>query len=38
MYLHVGDMSHTKRNLEQMLCDLIEETEKWDLTPKPASL
>ena len=31
-------MSHTKRNVEQMLCDLIEEAEKWDLAPKPGSL
>ena len=27
-------MSHSKRNLEQMLRDLIEEAEKWDLAPK----
>ena len=31
-------MSHSKRNLEQMLRDLIEEAEKCDLAPKPASL
>ena len=31
-------MSHSKRNLEQMPRDLIEEAEKWDLAPKPASL
>ena len=27
-------MSHSKRNLEQMLRDLIEKAEKWDLAPK----
>ena len=31
-------MSHSKENFEQMLRDLIEESEKWDLAPKPASL
>ena len=31
-------MSHSKRNLEQMLRDLTEEAEKWDLAPKLASL
>ena len=31
-------MSHSQSNLEQMLRDLIEEAEKWDLAPKPASL
>ena len=31
-------MSHSKRNLEQVLWDLIEEAEKCDLAPKPASL
>ena len=30
-------MSHTKK-LEHMLRDLSEETSKWDLEPKPASL
>ena len=30
-------MSHTK-SLEQMLRDLIEEANRWDLVPKPASL
>ena len=27
-------MSHSKSNLEQMLRDLMEEAEKWDLAPK----
>ena len=27
-------MSHSNRNLERMLRDLIEEAEKWDLAPK----
>ena len=31
-------MSHSKIDLEQMLQDLVEEAEKWDLVPKPASL
>ena len=31
-------MSHSKGNLEQMLQNLIEEAEKWDLVPKHASL
>ena len=31
-------MSHSKENLEHMLCDLIEESGRWDLEPKPASL
>ena len=31
-------MSHSTRILEQMLRDLIEEAEKWDLAPEPASL
>ena len=31
-------MSHSKRNWEEMLRDLIEEAEKCDLAPKPASL
>ena len=31
-------MSYSKSHLEQMLKDLIRETEKWDLTPKPAGL
>ena len=30
--------SRSNRNLEQMLRDLIEEAEKWDLAPEPASL
>ena len=29
-------LSHSKRNLEQMLRDLIEELETWDLAPDPA--
>ena len=33
-----GIMSHSKRNLEQMLRDLIEEAEKWEVAPKTASL
>ena len=31
-------MFHSKRNLEQMLRDLIEEAETWNVAPKPASL
>ena len=31
-------MSHSKTHLEQMMKDLIEEAERWDLEPKPASL
>ena len=31
-------MSHSESHLEQMLQDLIEEAEKWDLHPKLASL
>ena len=31
-------MPHSKRNLEQMLKDLNQEAERWDLAPKPASL
>ena len=31
-------VSHSKRNWEQLLRDLIEEAEKWDLAPKLASL
>ena len=31
-------LSHSQRNLEQMLRDLIEEAGRWDLTPKPARL
>ena len=31
-------MSHLKTHLEQMMKDLIEEAERWDLEPKPASL
>ena len=31
-------MSHTKGNLQLMPLDLIEDAEKWDLAPKPASL
>ena len=31
-------MSHSKKYLEQMLEDLIEEAGKVDLEPKPASL
>ena len=27
-----------KKNLEQMLCDLIEEASRWDLASKPTSL
>ena len=35
---HFWIMSHSKTNLEQMLRDLIEEAEKWDLAPKLAIL
>ena len=31
-------VSHSKRNVEQMLRELIEEAEKWRLAPKPESL
>ena len=31
-------LSHFKRNLEQMLRDLMEEAEKWDLLAKSAGL
>ena len=31
-------MSHSKEHLEQMLRDLVEEANRWDLEPKPASL
>ena len=31
-------MSYSKRALEQMLRDLIEEAETWNVAPKPASL
>ena len=31
-------LSRSKRNLENMTRDLIEEAEKWDLAPEPASL
>ena len=31
-------MSHSKAHLEQMLKDLIEDAERWDVEPKPASL
>ena len=31
-------VAHPIENLEQMLRDLIEEAEKWDLVPKPTSL
>ena len=35
----VSDMQLASlQNLEQMLRDLIEEAEQWDLAPKPASL
>ena len=40
-FMWAGDfwiMSHSKRNLEQMIRGLIEEAAGWDLTPKPASL
>ena len=30
--------SHSKANLQQMIKDLIQEAEGWDLEPKPASL
>ena len=30
-------MSHSKVHLEQMMKELIEEAERWDLEPKPAS-
>ena len=31
-------MSHSKEHLEHMMKELMEEAEKWDLLPKPASL
>ena len=31
-------VSHSKENLEQMQRDFLEEADKWDLVPKPASL
>ena len=31
-------ISHSKKHLEQMLKDLIEEAAKVDMEPKPASL
>ena len=31
-------MSRSEENLEQMLRDLIEEANRWDLVPKPTSL
>ena len=31
-------VSHPKKHLEQTLRDLMQEAEKWDLAPKPASL
>ena len=31
-------LSHSKSHSEQVLKDLIQETAKWDLEPKPASL
>ena len=31
-------MSHSESHREQMLKDLIQDAEKWDLAPKPASL
>ena len=31
-------LSHSKTFLEQMMKGLVEEAEKWDLEPKPASL
>ena len=30
-------MSHSKMHLEQTTQELIEEAERWDLVPKPAS-
>ena len=40
MQLYVGELlvCLPLQNSEQMLRDLIKEAEKWDLTPKPASL
>ena len=39
---HVADnfwiMSRPKSDVEQMLKDLIQEAEEWDLAPKPACL
>ena len=31
-------MSHSKAHSEQMMKEIIEEAERWDLKPKPASL
>ena len=31
-------ISHSKMHLEEMMKDLIEEAERWDWEPKPASL
>ena len=33
-----GIMSHSKKNLEQMPRDMIEEASRWYLLPKPTSL
>ena len=41
LQFHVGKprvMFHSKAHLEQMIKDLIQEAERWDLEPKPASL
>ena len=42
MQLHVGrqllDYVPLQKKLEQILRDLIEEAETWDVAPKPASL
>ena len=41
MQFYVADnnvMSHSRAHLEQMMKDLIEEAERWDLEPNPASL
>ena len=43
LQLYVGGkfwefLSHSKSHLERMMKDLIEEAERWDLKPKPASL
>ena len=31
-------VSHSKKNLKEMLQDIIEEARRWDLLPKAASL
>ena len=34
----IWTMSNSKTHREQMMEDLMEEAERWDLEPKPASL